>query len=85
MEAMEKWETALCSNGMRPNLSYAGDVIEQWLCPYSLKGNKLYIGTLYNGDVEFISADSFTRTYKDTSLDKEGEYKLYVFTFTRNS
>lgn len=56
-----------------------------WECPYTLKGNKLFIGTLYNGDVEFISADSFTLTYKDTSFDKQGEYKLYTYTFMRNS
>lgn len=85
MEAMEKWETSLGSNGMRPNLSYAGDVIEQWLCPYSLKGNKLYIGTLYNGEIEFIGSDLFTLTYKDTAFDKQGEYKLYVYTYKRNS
>ena len=56
-----------------------------WQCPYTLKGNKLYIGTLYNGDIEFISSDSFTLTYKDTAFDKQGEYKLYVYTFKRNS
>lgn len=85
LEALEKWEDSLGSNGLRPGLSYAGDVMEQWLCPYSLKGNKLYIGTLYNGDIDFISADSFTLTYKDTAFDKQGEYKLYTYTFNRNS
>lgn len=84
LEALEKWEDALESNGMRPGLSYTGDVMESWLCPYTLKGNKLYIGTLYNGDIEFIGSDSFTLTYKDTAYGKEGEYKLYVYTFKRN-
>lgn len=56
-----------------------------WQCPYSLKGNKLYIGSLYNGDIEFISSDSFILSYKDVNFDKQGEYKLYTYTFKRNS
>ena len=74
-EALENWYTAIEEqNGDFP-----------WLCPYSLKGNKLYIGTLYNGDIEFIGPDSFSLTYKDTTFDKDGEYKLYNYTFKRNS
>ena len=74
-EALEKWYTAIDEQ--------SGDF--PLLCPYSLKGNKLYIGTLYNGDIEFIDTDSFTLTYKDIAFDKEGEYKLYVYIFKRNS
>ena len=85
LKALEEWETALESNDTRPGLSLAGDEIESWLCPYSLKGNKLYIGSLYNGDIEFINSDSFTLTYKKTDFDKEGEYILYIYTFKRNS
>jgi hypothetical protein len=55
-----------------------------WECPYSLKGSKLYIGTLCNGDIEFNGSDSFSLTYKDTAFDKQGEYKLYVYTFKRS-
>lgn len=84
LEALEKWEDALQGNGMRPGFSFAGDVMDSWICPYTLKGNKLYIGSLYNGDIEFIGSDSFTLTYKDTAFDKEGVYKLYVYTFRRN-
>lgn len=75
VQAFSDWENAI-------------DVLNEgfpWECPYSLKGNKLYIGTLYNGDIEFISSDSFTLTYKDSAFNKEGEYKLYVYTFKRNS
>ena len=85
LEALEEWETALESNGMRPGLSFAGDIIEAWLCPYSLNRNKLYIGSLYNGNIEFVGSDTFTLTYKDTAFDKYGEYKLYTYTFKRNS
>lgn len=84
LEALEEWEDALGSNGMRPSFSYAGDEMDSWLCPYSIKGHKLYIGTLYNGDIEFIDSNSFTLTYKDIAFDKEGEYKLYVYTFKKN-
>lgn len=84
-KALEEWEDALESTGMRPSFSYAGDEMDSWLCPYSLKGNKLYIGTLYNGDIEFIDSESFTLTYKDATFDREGEYKLYIYTFKHNS
>ena len=42
-QAFEYWHEAIgCINEGFPRQ-----------CPYSLKGNKLYIGTLYNGDIEF--------------------------------
>jgi hypothetical protein len=31
-----------------------------------------------------MGSDSFSLTYKDTAFDKQGEYKLYVYTFKRN-
>ncbi len=74
-QAFEDWHEAIgCINEGFP-----------WQCPYSLKGNKLYIGSLYNGDVEFVGSDSFTLSYKDSRFDNQGEYKLYTYTFKRNS
>ncbi len=75
LQALEDWFEAIgCISGDFP-----------WVCPYSLKGDRLYIGSVYNGDVEFVGSDSFTLTYKDQSFDKDGEYKLYTYTFRRNS
>ncbi|MCM1071737.1 MAG: hypothetical protein NC210_08340 [[Clostridium] fimetarium] len=84
-EAVDKWETALESNGTRPGLSFAGDEIDSWLCPYSLKGNKLFIGSLYNGDIKFTDTGSFTLIYKNSTFNNDGEYKQYIYTFKKNS
>ncbi len=55
-----------------------------WVCPYSLKGDKLYVGSLYNGDVAFTSSDSFSLKYVNNDFPIKGEYERYVYTFKRN-
>ncbi len=50
IQAFEDWQEAIESI----NVDFP------WKCPYTFKSNKLYIGNLYNGDVDFTNSDSFT-------------------------
>ena len=75
MEAMENWyESIDCQTGDFP-----------FICPFSLKGDKLYMGTMYQGNVSFSSPDTFSLTYQNDNFETKGEYKTYILTFKRNS
>lgn len=74
-EARYEWLTAIdCQSGDFP-----------WMCPYQMNGNKLFLGSLYQGDVSFYNSDSFALVYTDTNFSTNGEYKKYIYSFRRNS
>lgn len=72
-EDLEKWNNDV------------GKYIDKNLCPvgsYNINGNKLIIGSLDMGEINFISDNEFTLEYKK-SLNNSTDYKRLIYTYSR--
>lgn len=72
-EDLEKWNNDV------------GKYIDKNPCPvgsYNINGNKLIIGSLDMGEINFISDNEFTLEYKK-SLNNSTDYKRLIYTYSR--